>query len=278
MENSLGSNHSTNSNFFKNTLAKISDRFPFLHRIVLFHFLLLLICFAGMLVDDRQLLGINVWIKPSKFIISGIIVVWTMAWYLLVYPFQEKTKNFIAATAAVLMLIENIIITSQAARGVSSHYNVSNLYDGIAFGIMGCAISFFTGLVFWFFIKSFSPQLKFLNRMKWSFRIAWFTFLFASAIGGSMIAQLAHNVGVADGGAGLPFLNWSTVGGDLRIAHFFGIHGIQIIPLATFYFSKKIKNNTLTNLLSIGFALLYLSWIAFTFYQAKQGQPLIFVL
>lgn len=229
-----------------------------------------------MVVDDRQLMGLNVWVKPTKFIISGIVVLWTMAWYLLEYPFREKTKNFIAISIAVLMFFENIIVTVQAGRGVSSHYNQSNPLDGIAFAMMGIMIGLFTIIVFWFFVKSFSPQLKFSNHMKWSFRIAWFTFLFASVIGGQMIGQMGHNVGVADGGEGLPFLNWSTIGGDLRIAHFFGIHGIQIIPLAAFYFATKTKNNTtLTNVLSIGFALLYLGWIAFTFYQAKQGIPLL---
>ncbi|MFK7772847.1 MAG: hypothetical protein AB8F94_11930 [Saprospiraceae bacterium] len=276
MEKSINLNSSSHSTFLKNTISKISQRFPFLHRIVFFHFLLLLICCIGMMVDDRQLMGINVWIKPTKFIISGIIVLWTMAWYLLVYPFREKTKNFIAVFIAMLMVLENIIVTVQAGRGVSSHYNQSNLLDGIAFAMMGIMIGLFTGIVFWFFVKSFSPQLKFSKPMKWSFRIAWFTFLFASIIGGQMIGQMSHNVGVADGGVGLPFLNWSTVGGDLRVAHFFGIHGIQIIPLAAFYFATKTKNNTtLTNVLSIGFALLYLGWIAFTFYQAKQGIPLL---
>jgi len=231
------------------TKSKIKERFPFLHRIVLLHFILLSICLVGLLIDDRQLMGINVWLKPTKFILSSIIFLWTIAWYLLVYPFREKTKNFIAASLSIFMFAEILIITTQAGRGVLSHYNQSSPLDGIAFGIMGLAIGLITLIVFWFFIKSFSPQLNFSNSMKWNFRISWFTFLFASYVGGQMIGQLGH--------------------------HFFGIHGIQIIPLVAFYFSQKIKNNTLTNILSIGFALLYLGWIAFTFFQAKQGQPLL---
>ena len=91
-----------------------------------------------------------------------------------------------------------------------------------------------------------------------------------------MISQLSHNVAVADGGAGLPLVNWSTVGGDLRIAHFFGLHGIQIIPLFAWWLSKKWKAaQTKQIVVVIAFGLLYAAWIGHTFYQAKQGIPLI---
>lgn len=268
-------NTTLNFNFFSNTIRTIKERFPFLHWIVITHFILLAICLLGLLIDDRQLLGINVWIKPTKFLLSGIIVLWTMGWYLLVYPFREKSKNFIAVFIPFLMILEMIIITVQAARGVLSHYNQANVMDGIAFGVMGIAIGLITLVVFWFFIKSFSNNLNYSTEMKWSFRIAWFTFLLASYVGGQMIGQLGHNIGVPDGGSGLPFLNWSTTGGDLRVAHFFGIHGIQIIPLVTYYFSQKLKNKTYSQILSIGFALSFLGWIIFTFYQAKQGIPFL---
>jgi len=260
------------SNLLTLSFSQINERFPFLHYIVLIHFAFLALTLACMLIDDRTLMGINVWIKPTKFIISTIIVLWTMAWYFMAYPFKHRTATGLSIAAALLLLIENVFISIQAWRGVLSHYNLNTAFDSSIFAIMGIAIGLFTLIAFWLFIKSFSAKLEFSTAMKWSFRIGWFTFLYASTVGGSMIGQSAHNVGVADGGNGIPFLNWSTEGGDLRVAHFFGLHAIQVIPLATYFISRRIQEKGLMTILSLTFAVLYLAWIIFTFHQAKAGQ------
>ena len=54
-----------------------------------------------------------------------------------------------------------------------------------------------------------------------------------------MIIRNAHAVGVPDGGPGLPFLNWSTGGGDLRAAHALGLHSLQLIPLFGWFLSRR---------------------------------------
>lgn len=276
MVNSMEIQNIVHSNWFQSTLLQIKKRFPFLHQLAIIHVVAFVICIVATFIDDRQLTGVNVWVKPAKFLLSTFILLWTLGWYLLFYPFREKIKTFIAYSMTGLLTFENILISIQAGRGIKSHYNDDTPMDGLIFGLMGLAIGLITLLVTWMLIKSFSSKLNVSIGMKWGFIIAWFAFLFGSAAGGgSMIGQNAHSVGVADGGEGIPFLNWSTEGGDLRIAHFLGLHAIQVIPLVIYFIYKKLKNNQSAVILGIGFATLYLGWLVFTFYQAKAGQPLM---
>lgn len=257
-------------------LRTVRSESPILYAIVLFHALLALGSLIGFFIDDRMLTGLNVWVKPLKFSISGGIYVLTVGYLVTLYPFSRRKKNIVNNIVSWTMAIEISIIVYQAARGVRSHYNQSSLFDGLLFAAMGILISIIVMNMVFFIIETIRLKMKVPKAVQYGILLGWLVVLFGSWAGGQMIGQMGHNVGVADGGEGLPLLNWSTIAGDLRVAHFFGLHGIQFIPLFAWVLSKK-WNTKETNriLLTIVFGLLYASWIAFTFYQAKQGMPLI---
>ena len=107
----------------------------------------------------------------------------------------------------------------------------------------------------------------------WGLRLGLILFLLASAVGGLMSAWLRHSIGVADGGAGLPFVNWSTRGGDLRAAHFVGMHALQALPLFALALERYAKQYATPA--TIAFSLAYLGLFAFILAQALAGQPLL---
>jgi hypothetical protein len=82
-----------------------------------------------------------------------------------------------------------------------------------------------------------------------------------------MGSRLTHTIGGPDGESGIPLLNWSTKYGDPRIAHFIGMHALQVLPLLSFYIMKNTKG-------TIALTVVYLLLAVFTLVQALQGKPL----
>lgn len=54
-------------------------------------------------------------------------------------------------------------------------------------------------------------------------------------------ANGSHSVGGSGDEDGIPLLNWSRKYGDLRIAHFVGMHALQVLPLMAYYLLRDTK-------------------------------------
>lgn len=218
-------------------------------------------------VSNAQVLGINAWIKPFKFALSIAIYAWTMAWFIAYLP--DFNKGLFAWIVIILFGFEIIYIALQSARGQLSHFNIStplfrSLYMLMA--LAATAVSLYTAYVgLLFFTRSF-PQLPLYYL--WSIRLGILLFVIFSFEGFLMGARLSHTVGGADGSIGLPLVNWSVKYGDLRIAHFVGMHAMQLLPLLSYYL---LRNSFLTLLLALVYAIV----ATLILITALQGKPLV---
>lgn len=219
-------------------LLHLRHRNKLLYYFGFYNLLLALICIALLLADDQQILGINRWIKPLKFFLSVWIMAWTMA-ILLFYLNAKKQVKTISWLIVISMFVENFIIMLQAYRMERSHFNIQQPVNSILFGLMGIFIIIFTITTAWILIL-FLKQKNFdiPDGYLFAVRFGIFCFLIFSLEGGLMLSNMGHTIGAVDGGPGMPLINWSTQHGDLRIAHFFGIHTLQILPLSGWYVFK----------------------------------------
>jgi hypothetical protein len=123
----------------------------------------------------------------------------------------------------------------------------------------------------------------------WALRLGLLLSLLGAAGGGFMLRQTpqqermatprqfgAHTVGAPDGGPGLLIGNWSEHHGDLRVAHFLGLHAVQIIPLIGWWLLQKQRLTDLQRTRLVWLASgAYVSAFALLIWQALRGQALL---
>ena len=225
------------------------------------------------LFDSTEILGINRWIKPMKFFVSIAIFLWTVAVYLNFLNGYQKAARVISWGMILIFLVEMIVIVTQSVRGTTSHFNHATPLDEMLFSIMGLSIVFNTVLAAYLLYLYFKAEIDLPKAIVWGMRLGLILFLASSFEGGYMSAQIGHAVGVADGGAGLPVVNWSTKGGDLRAAHFIGMHAFQAVPFFAYTLEKyNVKSATAGTFV---FAAVYFAVFTAVFVQALLGKPLL---
>ncbi|GAA3426409.1 hypothetical protein GCM10018953_35920 [Streptosporangium nondiastaticum] len=244
---------------------------------------------GGLLLDDRTLDGTPVWAKPLKFALSLGIYGVTWSWLISLIPLAARTarwSRWLGTVLAAAALAEMAVIVIQAARGRRSHFNVSTPLDSTLYSAMG------TTIIVLMVANVLAAVLVARERRAepadaWAVRIGLAVSAAGMALGYLMVrpsaAQLAapvvtavgaHGVGVADGGPGLPLLGWSTIGGDLRVPHFVGMHALQALPLLALAVRRVADRTARLRLVAAG-GLGYAGLTALVTWQALCGQPLL---
>lgn len=216
---------------------------------------------------NTEVYGVNAWYKPFKFAFSTLTFAWAMAWYCYYLPnFNIKFFNW---SVIVLLGFEIAYIALQAGRGQLSHYNLSTPVYSVLFSMMALAasaVTIYTAYVGFLFFSNSFPELP--AYYVWAIRLSIILFVIFSFEGFAMGSRLSHTVGALNDNSNLFILGWSKTVGDLRVAHFIGMHALQVLPVLSFYVLKNSK-------LTIVVALVYGFLALLTLVQALKGKPLL---
>jgi hypothetical protein len=251
---------------------------------------------VGIVLDHRVITDAPAWLKPAKFALSVSVYCFTFVWLLGFVENRPRLVRLVANVTVASTIVEMILIITQAARGTTSHFNMTTPFDSFVWITMGIFILFVWAMNLLLAVMLVWQRMP-DRAFAWSLRLG----VLLSAIGMAaaffmvtprpeQVAAIAHHhgprivgahsVGVANGGPGLPVFGWSTVGGDLRVAHFVGLHALQVLPFLGWLMSRRkgvlallTANERLALVWTAG--LVYLGLILLLVWQALRGQSVV---
>ena len=234
------------------------------------------------LVDDRVFQGVSVWLKPWKFQVSVGLYFLTLALFMVFLPKAALSRLPVRALVWVTVscgLFEVIYVSLQGARGLGSHFNDGTPFYALMYALMGLGAVLLTGASLALAVViARSDDYAAPSALKLSIVLGLtLTFLLGTGFG----AYLGGNPGghwvggVLSDAGGLPVLHWSRTGGDLRVAHFFGIHAMHFLPaFGAFVVALRVPA-TVARVAVWCFAALLVAVSMWSFVQALNGRPFL---
>lgn len=223
-------------------------------------FALLLPMAFGLAFDDRTLRGVNVWLKPMKFALSLGVLAWTTAYFAaLVQPQRRRTLALVRWALIGAASFEIVYITLQAAHGEASHYNIGEPLRAVLYQLMGLGALVLTGtqaLLAWLVARHARPGVHPAYRLAVVVGLGM-AFLFGTAAGVPLSMFQPPDA------SALPVFGWH-LSGDLRPAHFVGLHAEQVLPLlgAWAVARHEVRSRGIVVAASIAWALVFVALMA----------------
>ncbi|QRN96810.1 hypothetical protein JRI60_48860 [Archangium violaceum] len=245
----------------------------------------------GLVLDPRLLVGEPVWLKPTKFYVSLVAYNATVLYFLSFLSERRRLVRISGGILAAAGVLEMVGITLQAARGVRSHFNIATPFDAFIFSTMGVTITVLWVTMIVLAIALLRARLA-ERPLASALRIGFIVAVIGCGLGFFMTnpnaAQLeamkagqrvveagSHTFGAADGGPGLPLVGWSTVAGDMRPAHFLGLHGMQVLPLLVVLLARRRNLSETQRLAAVRAAgVAYVGVTLVLAAQALRGLPI----
>jgi hypothetical protein len=233
----------------------------------------------AVLLDERRLNGVDIWLKPLKFFLSLAVYYATLAWFHGYLPVKVRAGRLgraVVDVPVVVGLLEMTWLLVTAALGQPSHFNRSAAIYAVSYNLagVGATLLMVSALVTGILVgRAREPALA--PALRLSIVIgATIAFVGTMITAGFLASGNGHWVGgVPSDADGLPLLGWSRTGGDLRVAHFFALHALQAVPILGWLATRSGAERGRSTVW-LG-ATLYLGWVAFTFLQALMGRAFV---
>ncbi|HEY3559727.1 MAG TPA: hypothetical protein VGL05_19795 [Kribbella sp.] len=202
---------------------------------------------VGLAVDHREILNESVWLKPFKFGLSFVLYGATLAWLLSKLRKAKRFGWWTGTVFAITGIVDVGFIAVQAARGTFSHFNAeTDTFNQVGqqvfmSGVLGLFGASLVVAIMLLFQRVGDAPLNRAIRVGLGLAVAGMAIAFylvganghreqvTDAYGHPVTLAGSHGIGVEPGGPGMPLTHWSTVGGDLRIPHFVGLHAIHFL-------------------------------------------------
>src|SRR3984885_8713312 len=95
---------------------------------------------VGLFVDHRVITGAPAWLKPAKFAISVSVYCFTFVWLLGFVENRPRLVRLVANVTVASFIVEMTVIIGQAARGATSHFNLTTPFNSFLWFTMGAFI------------------------------------------------------------------------------------------------------------------------------------------
>ncbi|MBK4217115.1 hypothetical protein JJJ17_14380 [Paracoccus caeni] len=230
-----------------------------------------------LLLDQRRLDGIGVWLKPMKFSLSFCVYFATLALVenrLTPEALNGRPMRWTGMVIAGAFIFEMGYIMTQAGRAEHSHFNETTPHHSVMYMLMGIgAVCLVCGAA----VVGWVARRDIHARFGPALREGVFLGLTVSLIPTLLIAGYlgrngSHFVGFHPENAPvIPLFGWSLATGDLRPAHFLSLHAMQVLPIAGLLFDWRHIGIRPLWLVAGIYVLLCLA----LFSQALMGLPLI---
>ncbi len=258
--------------------------------------LLASLCWVVSWFDHRLFNGVSVWTKPLKFSVSLAAYFATFVWFTPLVPaawFRRRAGRVLSWSPVVCAGFELTYICVQAALGQASHFNFTTVFHAVMFSLMGVGALVLVLCCAWLGV-----MVGRARGLADPFVLSVVLGLLGTCVlGGGFGAVIAEHGSHWVGGAatdahGLPVFKWVRDGGDLRVAHFFGMHAMQALPLFALAIGagrRHVKTPSMENpatdapgmsramqrslVLLAGIAYTWIAWE--TLLQALAGRPFL---